>query len=68
LPRGVELIVKPSRTQLVEIRNLVEAGHLSPVVENTLLLKNRREALERSSGGHNVGKLVLRAAHRAAGR
>jgi hypothetical protein len=42
----VEIIVKPNRAQLVEIRNLIEAGHLSPVVEDTLLLKNAREALE----------------------
>jgi hypothetical protein len=52
----VELIVKPSRAQLVEIRNLIEAGHLSPVVEDTLLLQNAREALESLSCEWPIGR------------
>lgn len=67
--RGVDFIVKPSRAQLVEIGNLVETGHLSPVIEDTVPLENAREAFKRGLGGHNRGKLVLRVARQgAAGR
>ncbi|MGH9763049.1 MAG: NADP-dependent oxidoreductase, partial [Blastocatellia bacterium] len=57
--RGVNFIVKPSRSQLIEITRLIEAGELRPIVAATYPLEKAREAFERGLGGHNRGKIVL---------
>ncbi len=60
--RGVDFIVEPSRAQLIEIAQLIEAGQLRPIVEATFPLEKAREAFERGLRGHNRGKLVLQVA------
>jgi NADPH:quinone reductase-like Zn-dependent oxidoreductase len=57
--RGVFFIVKPSRTQLIELARLIEAGKLRPVVEAIVPLEQARDAFERGLNGHKRGKLVL---------
>lgn len=60
--RGVEFIVEPNRAQLIEIARLIETGALRVIVEATFPLAEARAAFERSLGGHNRGKIVLRVA------
>jgi NADPH:quinone reductase-like Zn-dependent oxidoreductase len=60
--RGVEFIVEPNPAQLIEIARLIETGALRVIVEATFPLAEARAAFERSLGGHNRGKLVLRVA------
>lgn len=57
--RGVDFIVKPSRMQLIEIGQLLEAGKLRPILAATFPLNEARQAFERGAGGHNRGKIVL---------
>ena len=57
--RGVDFIVKPNRSQLMEIARLIEAGQVRPIVEATFPLQQARDAYERGLRGHNRGKLVL---------
>ncbi|HEY6308051.1 MAG TPA: NADP-dependent oxidoreductase [Candidatus Angelobacter sp.] len=64
--RGVDFIVKPSRSGLKEITRLIEAGKLRPIIEATFPLEKAREAFEHGAGGHNRGKIVLRVAGSAA--
>jgi NADPH:quinone reductase-like Zn-dependent oxidoreductase len=52
--------VEPSRAQLVEIAQLVDAGQIRPVLEAVLPLSRAREAFERGLAGHVRGKIVLR--------
>jgi NADPH:quinone reductase-like Zn-dependent oxidoreductase len=58
--RGVEFIVEPNPAQLIEIARLIETGALRVIVEATFPLAEARAAFERSLGGHNRGKVVLR--------
>lgn len=57
--RGEYFIVEPSRKELVEIKRLVEAGRLLPIIEATFPLEEAREAFELGTSGHNRGKIVL---------
>ncbi len=57
--RGVFFIVEPSRPQLIEIGNLIDAGHVRPIVEAVFPLAKAREAFERGLRGHCRGKIVL---------
>jgi NADPH:quinone reductase-like Zn-dependent oxidoreductase len=52
--------VEPSRAQLVEIAQLVDAGRIRPVLDAVLPLARAREAFERGLAGHVRGKIVLR--------
>jgi NADPH:quinone reductase-like Zn-dependent oxidoreductase len=52
--------VEPSRAQLVEIAQLVDAGQIRPVLDAVLPLARAREAFERGLAGHVRGKIVLR--------
>jgi NADPH:quinone reductase-like Zn-dependent oxidoreductase len=63
--RGVSFIVKPSRTELIELGRLIETGCLRPIIQATLPLRLAREAFERGLGGHNRGKLILRVTDQA---
>ena len=58
--RGIYFIVEPSRAQLVEIAQLVDAGQIRPVLDAVLPLARAREAFERGLAGHVRGKIVLR--------
>jgi NADPH:quinone reductase-like Zn-dependent oxidoreductase len=57
--RGVDFIVKPIRSQLLEIANLVEAGKVRPIVGAVYPLEKAREAFEDGLRGHGRGKRVL---------
>ncbi len=57
--RAASILVQPSRTQLVELGNLIDRGVLRPIVEAVYPLARAREAYERGLLGHNRGKLVL---------
>jgi len=57
--RGVSMLVHPSRDQLNQIGQLIDAGKVRPVVEEVFPLAHAREAYERGLLGHNRGKLVL---------
>jgi NADPH:quinone reductase-like Zn-dependent oxidoreductase len=57
--RGVYFIVEPSRAELLQVRRLVEARKLHPVIEATFPLERAREAFEHGASRHNHGKIVL---------
>jgi len=58
--------VDPSRSQLIEIARLIEAGELRPIVEAAFPLAQARSAFERALRGHNRGKVVLQVAEQTA--
>ncbi|HUI05375.1 MAG TPA: NADP-dependent oxidoreductase [Verrucomicrobiae bacterium] len=60
--RCVFFIVNPNRRQLSRITELIDAGHVRPIVGAVLPLAQAREAFERGLAGHNRGKFVLRVA------
>ncbi len=53
------VFVRPSGAQLRELTGLVEAGMLSPHVEEVFPLDRAADAHERIEAGHVRGKLVL---------
>ena len=53
------LAVTRSRASLDELRELIEAGHVTPVVERTYPLSDAAEALRRLQDEHARGKTVL---------
>ncbi|HEX6943550.1 MAG TPA: peptide-methionine (S)-S-oxide reductase MsrA [Gemmatimonadaceae bacterium] len=57
--RGLFFVVEPSRTQLIELSRLLDAGLIRPIVEAVLPLDRAREAYERGIRVHPRGKLVL---------
>ena len=57
--RGVSMLVQPSRDQLNQIGQLIDAGIVRPIVEEIYPLAHAREAYERGLLGHNRGKLVM---------
>jgi len=57
--RGVSFLVQPSRNQLNQIAQLIDAGTVRPIVEAVFPIARAREAYERGLMGHNRGKLVL---------
>lgn len=57
--RGLFFLVEPSRTQLIELSRLIDAGIIRPIVEAALPLNQAREAYERGIRQHPRGKLVL---------
>lgn len=58
--RSVFFIVKPIRAQLIQIGELIDTGHVRPIVGEVLPLALARDAYERGLAGHNRGKFVLR--------
>jgi NADPH:quinone reductase-like Zn-dependent oxidoreductase len=58
--RGISMLVKPDRAELIELARLVDTGVLRPVVDAVYPLSSAREAYERGAAGHNRGKTVLR--------
>lgn len=55
-------IVEPNRIQLTQIGNLIDAGHITPIVDSIFPLSNVREAYEGGNGTHTHGKMVLKIA------
>jgi NADPH:quinone reductase-like Zn-dependent oxidoreductase len=60
--RPTFFIVEPNRVQLTQIGNLIDAGHITPIVDSIFPLSNVREAYEGGKGTHTHGKMVLRIA------
>jgi NADPH:quinone reductase-like Zn-dependent oxidoreductase len=64
--RGVFFIVKPNRSNLIEIARLIDAGQLKPVIGEVFPLEQARRAFAAGLGPHAPGKIVLRVAWEAA--
>ena len=58
--RLIFFICKPNRADLAVLRELVEAGHVRPVVDRVYPLAEIADALETMGEGHVQGKLVVR--------
>jgi NADPH:quinone reductase-like Zn-dependent oxidoreductase len=58
--RGIFFVVHPSRSQLVQISELIDAGAVRPFVNGAFPLSQGRTAFERANSGHLAGKIVLR--------
>jgi NADPH:quinone reductase-like Zn-dependent oxidoreductase len=56
---GVFFIVKPDRSQLLQITRLIDTGRLRPSLEATYPLAEGRRAFERAIAGHLRGKVML---------
>ena len=57
--RAIWFVVKPDRSQLVEIAGLVDHGHIRPIVSEVLPLSRGREAYGPSVRRGGPGKVVL---------
>ena len=57
--RAVFFIVEPDRTELIQIGNLIDSGHLRPVIETVYPLSEAPQAFERALSGHTRGKIIL---------
>lgn len=55
-----QLFMSPSRTQLNEIRNLIETNKIRPVIDKVYPLKEAQQALEYSAKGQAKGKIILK--------
>ncbi|MGB0035630.1 MAG: NADP-dependent oxidoreductase [Candidatus Acidiferrales bacterium] len=66
--KGVFFIVKPNRTQLMEIGRLLDDGRLRAFVDSVWPIEQARAAFERGLSGHAHGKIVLRVAAEAAAK
>lgn len=60
--RGIFFIVKPDRSQLVTIAELVDSGRLTPTVDRVIPLGGARAAYEGLATEHHRGKVVLHVA------
>lgn len=60
--RAARVFCKSNAGQLADIRDLVEAGKLKPLVATVLQLADIREALALSEAGRTRGKIVLQIA------
>jgi NADPH:quinone reductase-like Zn-dependent oxidoreductase len=58
-PRLRALVSKESREDLLDLKRLVEAGSLAPVIDRTWPLENVAEALRDEDEGHGRGKKVI---------
>jgi NADPH:quinone reductase-like Zn-dependent oxidoreductase len=57
--RALYFIVRPDRDQLMQIGELMDAGHLRPFVDEIVPLAEARRAYERRGRPHVVGRTVL---------
>ncbi|HKT70678.1 MAG TPA: NADP-dependent oxidoreductase [Terriglobales bacterium] len=57
--RGVFFIVKPSRSQLVGIAQLIDEGKLQVLLSEVLPLEQARKAFEQGTSARKPGKIVL---------
>ncbi len=58
--RAVWFVVEPSREELIEINQLIDAGVIKPMVERVLPLAQARAAYTKPAGGSTRGKTVLK--------
>ena len=65
LEAGVDamfFIVRPNRSQLIEIGKLIDAGKLKVAVQSVFPLSQTKEAFELAAAGHLRGKIVVQVA------
>ena len=55
----VNLSAKPNKEDLIFIKELLEAGKLTPVIDRRYSLSEVPEALRYYGGGHARGKVVI---------
>ena len=48
------------RTNLIQIGELIDSGHVKPIVDTILPLSEASQAYEGAKGIHKSGKIVLR--------
>jgi NADPH:quinone reductase-like Zn-dependent oxidoreductase len=58
--RFAYFIVEPDRDELIRISELIDEGHLRPVIDTVYPLAQARQAYEQAAKGHTRGKIVLR--------
>jgi NADPH:quinone reductase-like Zn-dependent oxidoreductase len=58
--RPTFFIVEPNRIQLTQIGNLIDASHITPIVDSIFSLSNMRHVYEGGNGTHTHGKMVLK--------
>jgi NADPH:quinone reductase-like Zn-dependent oxidoreductase len=58
--KGIFFIVKPSRSELIEITRLIDGGHVRPSVGAVFPLERTREAFQKGLSHHVRGKFVLK--------
>jgi NADPH:quinone reductase-like Zn-dependent oxidoreductase len=56
---SVYFVVEPSREQLIEIAELVDAGKVRVTIDTVFPLTEAKAAFERAQGVHGPGKIVL---------
>ncbi len=54
-----KVMVRPNQAQLIELAQLVDAGHIKSVVDTVLPLKDAPKAHRQIEQGHTRGKIVL---------
>jgi NADPH:quinone reductase-like Zn-dependent oxidoreductase len=52
-------IMSPKRENLVVLRELIEAGKVTPVIDRTYPLSETPQAIDHVGGGHARGKVVI---------
>jgi NADPH:quinone reductase-like Zn-dependent oxidoreductase len=52
-------IVSPNQENLIALRELIEAGKVTPVIDRTYPLGETRQAIDHVGGGHARGKIVV---------
>lgn len=58
--RSIFFVVEPEQAPLVELGQLLDAGHIHPIVAAVYALERAREAYTRGQAQHQPGKVVLR--------
>ena len=57
---AIFFIVRPNRSQLIEIGNLIDSGNLRVAVQSVYPLAKAKDAFVEAARGHLMGKIVLR--------
>lgn len=65
LSKGLFFIVKPLGSNLAEINELIEAGHVRPTVDSVWEFADYKKAFERVDSGHAKGKIIIKVSDEA---
>jgi NADPH:quinone reductase-like Zn-dependent oxidoreductase len=57
--RGAYVFTQPNAGQLTQLAQLIDQGHVKPIVETVLPLSDVRQAHDLNESGHTRGKIVL---------
>ena len=57
--RTEKVLVQPNQAQLIELAQLVDAGHLKPVIDTVFPLRDAQKAHQQLEQGHTRGKIIL---------